>query len=183
MSISEFIILFSVDSARLSSAARWYSGHHINACFPANCIIALRQWQLHQKIQPCTEIAGDNASTQQATFRKHCFLFLPLNNGNWHWLLTASFQHLCHYFHLHTTWSGLDRYFHVPVFFKGKKWLFEGTEIHWPDCPSPYVGRYSLLKCYWARQWIHVWSCIFKKKSWSWPLTSKKAKEKTFSKD
>lgn len=74
MAISEFIILFNIDSARLSSAARWYSGHHIKACFPANCTIALRQWQLHQKTQPCTEIAGDNAFTQQATFWKHCFL-------------------------------------------------------------------------------------------------------------
>ena len=39
----------------------------------SDCIIALRQWQLHQETQPCTEIAGDNASTQRAYFGKIAF--------------------------------------------------------------------------------------------------------------
>lgn len=67
IAISGLIILFSVDSVRLSSTACWYSAQHINAHFQASRIIALGQWRLRRRARPFTVIASVNASTQRST--------------------------------------------------------------------------------------------------------------------
>lgn len=135
MAISELIILFSVDAERLSSAARWYGGHHIKVCLPANCITALRQ--LHQKTQPCIEIAGDNAFTQRAALWKGCLLSLTTIAEA---LASRKLSWICNHYHVinNTCVRRLgykDKLFinmsadHVfcvhNIFFKGKTWALK----------------------------------------------------------
>lgn len=81
IAISSLIILFSVDSARLSSTARWYTVQPMNTRFQTNCIIAFGQWRLHHKAWPCTVIADDNASSQQSTLAGVWYVFYDSGCG------------------------------------------------------------------------------------------------------